>query len=352
MKVRPPQYNGKDNIVMILVILPFSIIVNSITFGSQYFLNWKMFLLGTGITFLATSIDFMLCGLIAISLKKRFPYEDQLLLRLCFMIFTFLLISGLFLYSLFRGYEQVNFFNYRFDENGFVWSYYTLGIFNIFLTFLMEGIARYNDWKLNGQETERLQEAYKQTQLNGLRSQVNPHFLFNSLNSLSGLIQEDEEKAEKFLDEMSKVYRYMLRNDEEQLVALATELSFVRSYMYLLKARYGDGLHIHLTVKEADLDKLLAPLSLQVIIENSFSLNIVSKSNPLTIAITSDEEGLLVTNNIQPKMVTGVLDFEAGLDNLVKKYELLNMPVTVKDNCGRHRQVHIPLFNPKKEAVQ
>lgn len=351
MKVRPPQYNGKDNIVMILVILPFSIIVNSIIFGSQYFSDWKMFSLATVITFLATSVDFMLCGFIAVSLKKRFPYESQLLLRLCFMIFTFLLISGLFLYSLFRGYELIHFFNYRFNENGFVWSYYTLGIFNIFLTFLMEGIARYNDWKLNGQETERLQEAYKQTQLNGLRSQVNPHFLFNSLNSLSGLIQEDEEKAEKFLDEMSKVYRYMLRNDDEQLVPLKTELSFVRSYMYLLKARYGEGLHIYLDIKDADLDKLLAPLTLQVIIENSFSLNIISKSNPLTISVVSDKGSLTVKNNIQPKMVTDALDFESGLDNLVKKYGLLNMPVTVEDNCGKHRQVHIPLFNPKKEAA-
>jgi two-component system, LytTR family, sensor kinase len=351
MKVRPPQYNGKDNIIMILVILPFSIIVNSIIFGSRYFSNGKMFLCATVITFLAASVDFMLCGFIAVSFKKRFPYESQLLLRLSFMIFTFLLISGLFLYSLFRGYELVSFFNYHFNENGFAWSYYTLGIFNIFLTFLMEGIARYNDWKLNGQETERLQEAYKQTQLNGLRSQVNPHFLFNSLNSLSGLIQEDEEKAEKFLDEMSKVYRYMLRNDNEQLVPLTTELSFVRSYMYVLKARYGDGLHICLDIKEADLGKLLAPLTLQVIIENSFSLNIVSKSNPLTIHITSDGSKLAVKNNIQPKMVTDIVDFESGLDNLVKKYELLNMPVTVEDQCGRNRQVYIPLFNAKKEAV-
>lgn len=350
MKLQPPQYNGKDNLVMMLVIAPFSIIVNSIIFGGQYFLNWKMFVFATLITFVATSIDFMVCGFIAVSLKKRFPDEERLLLRLSLMIFTFLLISGLFLYSLFRGYEMTGFFNYHFNESSFVWSYYTLGIFNIFLTFLMEGIARYKDWKQNWEETERLNEVYKQTQLNGLKSQVNPHFLFNSLNSLSGLIQEDEAKAEKFLDEMSKVYRYMLRNDDEQLVTLSTETAFVRCYMYVLNTRYGSGLQIKLDIKERSLDKLLAPLTLQVIIENAFSLNIVSKSTPLQIYISNDDNMLTVRNSIRPKIVTDALDFEAGLDNLIKKYELLNMPVTVTDNIDGFRVIQIPLIKLKEEV--
>ncbi|HOZ79116.1 MAG TPA: histidine kinase [Ferruginibacter sp.] len=350
MKVKTPQYNGKDNVVMTLVVIPFTIIINSIILGSQYFFNWKIFLLATVITFIATCIDFMLCGFIAVALKKRFPEESRLFLRLSLMIFTFLLISGLFLYSLFHGFELIDLFNYRFDENAFTWSYYALGISNIFITFLMEGIARYKDWKQNWMETERLNEVYKQTQLNGLKSQVNPHFLFNSLNSLSGLIQDDEEKAEKFLDEMSKVYRYMLRNDNEQLVSLATELSFVRSYVYVLNTRYGSGLQISIDIKESSLDKLLAPLTLQVVIENSFSLNIVSKSTPLHIHISGDDNRLVIENNIQPKTITDALDFEAGLDNLIRKYELLNMPVSVNDNSAQ-RVIYIPLFKQKEEVA-
>jgi two-component system, LytTR family, sensor kinase len=350
MKVQTPQYNGKDNLVMTLVVIPFTIIINIIILGSQYFTNMKIFILASVITFVATCIDFMLCGFIAVVLKKRFPEESRLFLRLALMIFTYLLISGLFLYSLFHGYELIALFNYRFNENAFVWSYYALGIFNIFITFLMEGIARYKDWKHNWKETERLNEVYKQTQLNGLKSQVNPHFLFNSLNSLSGLIQEDEEKAEKFLDEMSKVYRYMLRNDEEQLVSLATELAFVRSYVYVLNTRYGTGLKISIDIKENSLEKLLAPLTLQVVIENTFSLNIVSKSAPLTIHISGEEDRLLIKNNIQPKTVTDALDFESGLDNLIKKYELLNMPVTVNDKVTE-RVISIPFIKQKKEVA-
>jgi two-component system LytT family sensor kinase len=91
----------------------------------------------------------------------------------------------------------------------------------------MEGIARFQRWKDSQNESEKLGAAYKQSQLNALRSQVNPHFLFNSLNTLSSLIEEDEEKAETFLNEMSKVYNYMLRSDNEQLVPLQYELKFL-----------------------------------------------------------------------------------------------------------------------------
>ncbi|HRH61509.1 MAG TPA: histidine kinase, partial [Chitinophagaceae bacterium] len=343
MKIQLPAYNGKDNYVMIVAMPLFGMVINSIIFGADYFTNWQLFLLATIISSVAGGIDFILCGFVAVTLKQRFPEEHQLLKRLSLMIFTFLIISGLFLYSLFRGYELIHFFNYRFNEAGFVWSYFALGILNIFLTFLMEGIARFKDWEANWLETEKLKAVYKQSQLHGLKSQVNPHFLFNSLNSLSCLIQEDEEEAEKFLDEMSKVYRYLLHDDEEHLVPLEAELKFIDSYMHLLSARYGGGLQLQLRIDEADKLKLLPPLTLQVIIENIFTQNIISKTQPLVIEIASNDNGSIeVKNNIQPKAITDALDFDAGLDNLVKKYELLNQPLIVDDTNERQRIITIP----------
>jgi len=97
-----------------------------------------------------------------------------------------------------------------------------------------------------------------QSQLLGLKSQINPHFLFNSLNSLSSLINEDEQEAEVFLDEMSKVYRYLLRSNDEELVTLQTELDFIRSYFYLLKTRLGRALELRINVPEEALEKNLA----------------------------------------------------------------------------------------------
>ena len=186
----------------------------------------------------------------------------------------------------------------------------------------------------------------------GLKSQINPHVLFNSLNSLSGLIQEDTAEAERFLDEMSKVYRYMLRNEEESLVTLQTEIQFIQSYFALLKARYNEGIELDTDLDAADLQQLLPPLSLQVILENAIFQNRIAKDSPLKLRISSARgRALVVTNNIQRKVVTEPMDYEAGLDNLVKKYQLLNQPpVEIREEEGE-RRVRLPLMPDKEEVT-
>ncbi|MCM4151117.1 hypothetical protein DHD05_05885 [Arenibacter sp. N53] len=352
MKIRLPQYNSLDNQVMLLVSPIFAFLLNCINFGSQYFSSPGYFLFATIVSFVWFCLDFVSCGAIAVIFKKRFPLETEVPKRLSLMIIIFLITTGLFLGALFNIFESIPYFNYRFNENAFAWSYLALGIMNIFLTFLMEGISRYEEWQKNQKETDRLNQAYKQSQLQGLKSQVNPHFLFNSLNCLSCLIQEDEERAEKFLDEMSKVYRYMLRNDDEPLVSVQTELKFVDSYRHLLKARFGDGLQLNIDVADADKIKLLAPLTLQVIIENSFAKNKLCKSEPLSISIRSKGIGILeIENNIQPKLITDSMDFEADLDNLINKYELFARPISIDKTSDTNRVIKIPLINEKMELT-
>jgi LytS/YehU family sensor histidine kinase len=212
----------------------------------------------------------------------------------------------------------------------------------------MECIYRYEKWKENLKETEAIKKTFSQSQLMGLKSQVNPHFLFNSLNSLSSLIAEDEKEAEMFLNEMSKVYRYMLRGDDEQLVPLQTELKFISSYTYLLGMRYGQSLQVHTAINETDLQKLVAPLSLQVLIENAFTQNTMSKAKPLLITICSKGNNeIMVQNNRQPKILSKNIDLEIELDNLVTKYRLLNASKVVIQDNEQQRNVFIPLIeNP------
>jgi sensor histidine kinase YesM len=329
----------------------FAIVLNSLILGKQYFTSIKVFAAATAIGTVAACIEFVLCGQVAVILKDRFPLQQQLFKRLCFMILTFLLLSGLYLFCLFRLYEAISFLNYQLNESVFAWSYFALGILNVFLTFLMEGIATYEEWKKNRAENEKLHHAFKQSRLLGLKSQVNPHFLFNSLNSLSSLIQDDEKKAEKFLDEMSKVYRYMLRTDEEQLVTLDTELKFIDSYMHLLRARYGEGLQLKLIISEEDRNGYLPPLSLQAIIENAFSLNTISKQNPLLISIQSGLSGVInISNNVQPKMITEAMDYEAALDNLVNKYKLLGDANVIIEEDSLQRIIRLPLITKREEV--
>jgi two-component system, LytTR family, sensor kinase len=346
-----PQYNGKDNKIMLAIVPAGAFAINSIVFGSQYFSGFVFFLSATLASTVTLGFFFITCGAVAVLIKNRFPAERQAMQRLSLMILTFLIMSGLFLYALFSGYASVSFFKYHFDEQRFAWAYFALGIVNIFLTLLMEGIARYQEWEAGWQETAKLNEAIKKSQLDGLKSQVNPHFLFNSLNTLSSLIQEDETKAERFLDEMSKVYRYMLR-DDVQWVTLDAELKFLRSYLHLLHARFGEGLQVEVQVPEPTRQQGIAPRTLQVLIENAFSQNTIGKNQPLRIELSINAKGdLIVRNNVQPKKNLGVADPELSLDHLIAKYKLLKYPIVVDDSEPGFRSVCIPLIFQETNAL-
>ena len=352
MQIKLPSYTTRDYAVLAIILLPISLIINSIVLGGSYYSDWRIFLLATAIGSAAFAVNFTLCGGWAVLMKNRFPHEKQIGIRLTFMILVFIVITGLFLYLLFKGYEQVDLFNYTFNENMFLLAYIGMAIVNVFITLMMEGVDRYERWKESLKETEELQKVFRQSQLQGLKSQLNPHFLFNSLNSLSSLISEDEEQAERFLNDMSKVYRYMLRNDEEQMVSLETELQFIDSYLYLLKARYGDGLQLTVDVSDEARQTMLPPLSLQVLIENAFTQNSMSKAAPLKICITSeDNKWIVVRNNLQPKVVADTVDVEAGLDNLINRYQLINhSEVVITDEPGE-RIIRLPLICKTEEVV-
>jgi sensor histidine kinase YesM len=337
--------------IMLWTMTPFSILLNIIIFGREYFSSGRIFLIATTCTFLIMIAIFILYGQIAVTCRQRLPGDDNFLKRTIILISLFLTISALIIFGIYQLYHWIGLLGDSKEETNFTWAYITTGILNIFLTFLNEGIYRFENWKANLKETEELKIAYKQGQLTGLKSQVNPHFLFNSLNSLSGLIQEDTEKAEIFLNEMSKVYRYLLRNDEEQLVTLATEIQFLFSYYSLLKARYGEGIEMKVNIREADKEKMLPPLSLQVVLENALCQNSTSKTAPLRISINSrDENNLAVINNIQRKIFTEATDADACLDNLVKRCGLLcRQPVEIHES-GNERTIILPLITKTAEV--
>src|ERR1700750_1139696 len=157
MKLKLPYYSSRDYLVLGLVLLPVTVIINSVVFGLRYFSSLWLFLFATILTGIAFAGYFVLCGKVAVMLKKRFPAEEQTSLKLTLMISSFLIMTGLYLLLLFRGYEMLPYFDYRFNEHNFVWAYIGLGIVNIFLTFLFEGIARFESWKANLHETEQLQ---------------------------------------------------------------------------------------------------------------------------------------------------------------------------------------------------
>lgn len=163
--------------------------------------------------------------------------------------------------------------------------------------------------------------------MRALQAQLSPHFLFNSLNTLSALIADDPPKAERFVDELSSVYRYLLQANDQDLTPLATELKFINSYYHLLKTRYGQGIALQVATDDASDACLLPPLTLQLLVENAVKHNVVSPSHPLLIRISSNgTSGLIVRNNLQRKPVNRLTSTQKGLQNINMKYRLLNQP--------------------------
>lgn len=329
--------------------LPLAVVLNLLLYGRRYVSEPFLFIAATLLTFTLLAGYFLLCHKIANTLRYRFPSESQNNFRIGLSIAIFFVLSFLSLTIIFRGYAFFHFFSYHFHDGAFAKAFASMVVVNIFLTFLMEGVSRFQHYRVATQQTEQLKKAYMQSQLLGLKSQMNPHFLFNSLNSLSSLIQDDPEEAEIFLDEMSKVYRYLLRNADDYLVPLETELAFIQSYVYLLKARHGDALEVKTEILSGLKTYLLPPLTLQMIVENVITQNTISKNEPLRIVIRSTPRSLTVTNAVQSKLHMGQ-DRDAGLENISSKFRLLSQKGLTIETSETERIIYLPLIQ-KEEAA-
>jgi sensor histidine kinase YesM len=195
-------------------------------------------------------------------------------------------------------------------------------VVNILVMAIMEGWNYFNESRQAKQKAETLQEELAQIKFEVLKSQINPHFMFNSLNVLSGLINKDTRKAQQFIDEFSHIYRYVLETIEQPVTTLGKELDFMRSYLFLQQIRYGKNLTFSVNIPSEFLRFVLPPLSLQVVLENAIKHNIVNELKPLGIEIYNDKNVLVVKNNIQPKISSG-MSTGLGLKNLVKRYTLI-----------------------------
>lgn len=262
-----PRFHSKDFTVLAGSMLPMCILINYFLYGNAYFNSAGQFFITTAVSFIYLGAAFLTYGFVAIFLRNRFPDDCDNFKRLAICLSIFFLMSAVCISLLLLAYDYVHFYGYEYIENDFTKSFITLVIVNISLTFLNEGIYRFEKFKVITTETEQLKKEYMHSQLLGLKSQMNPHFLFNSLNSLSSLIHENADRAEEFLDHMSKVYRYLLRNNEEKLVSIETELNFIRSYYFLLKARHEEALDLRIQVSPEFKQLWIPPLTLQMILK-------------------------------------------------------------------------------------
>ena len=184
------------------------------------------------------------------------------------------------------------------------------------------GLFLLEKWRFSLAELERFKKENAEFQFESLRAQVNPHFLFNSLNTLSSLVYESREKAEAFIRELSDVYRYILENRGNELVEFGKELEVARSYIYLVHLRFEENLNINVDVDESYYNQLIAPLTLQLLIENAVKHNIISQRKPLMVNVFIENQHVVVKNNLQRK-TSKEYSSQLGLKNIRSRYSFL-----------------------------
>ena len=229
-----------------------------------------------------------------------------------------------------------------------------MSIAGLTVTFLVLGIYETASFYFLLQkeqlEKERLVRENVQGQLEGLKNQVNPHFFFNSLNTLAYLIPEAPAKAENFVQKLSTAYRYILEIRDRETVTVEEELDFLDAYTCLLNERFGDNLQIDINVPAHLLQMGIVPLALQMLFENAIKHNVVSAQSPLTISVSVEKgDQLVVRNNLQRKQQV-MASTKVGLENIKRRYRLLSAQEVEVFATQQSFIVILPLL--KKEALK
>jgi LytS/YehU family sensor histidine kinase len=311
--------------------------------GGVYFAGLINFTVASMVTLVFLFAVWVIQGMIGNKMVQLYPSHRQTLKRVTVFTSINLGLVAVLVTFLCWLYGYFHILGFEFTWGVWLRCLIASAVVTIVNQAIYETESSFRRIRVSQLESEQLKKEQLQTQFDSLKEQVNPHFLFNSLNSLSSLIATDPEKAEEFVEEMSRVYRYLLRSNEEQLTTVQKEIEFISSYNLLLKTRFGEGFRPEVSIAEQYYDRLLPPMTLQLLIENAVKHNIVDPDMPLTVKVFTKEGKLIVSNNLQKKN-KAVVSNKVGLSNIIAKYRLLNYPdIEVSETADEFRVV-LPLI--------
>lgn len=317
---------GFDDRLLLLMGIPMlSFLIPVLLFGASlengfqdYWLKWLFSAIYTAAYWLA-------CRKVFIYFRLKYPRAEETMRRLLYtwlcLILAFFLIN--LVLDLFCGpllEQSIPKISTLMIHTG---SFLLLAL----VSTIYESIYLYANWRRSLIEAEKLRREQVESQLQGLKNQVNPHFLFNSLNTLAYLIPEDAERAVQFVQKLSRSYRYILETQDKKLVSLEEEMSFLQAYIFLLQERFGDNIRVSLAIPQEAKSLRLPPLAMQMLFENAIKHNIISQEQPLNIKVSVEGQNLKVENALQRKQQlfasTGI-----GLENIRSRYRYFtDLPV-------------------------
>jgi two-component system, LytTR family, sensor kinase len=335
-----------DGLLMAVGIPVLSFVVPVVFMGCRFnkppLLTWEKY----AATLLITIIIWLGNRYIMIYCRKKYPQFNDVRKRLIFqslIMLVFTVTANILLGQVTEGiYAKDG--GVRDMTDLLIHSNSAVIFCTIMIIAIYESIYFMHELRHSVEETENLKRENLSAQLNALRTQVNPHFLFNNLNTLSSLIPENPKHAVDFVQQLSKVYRHILEVKDEKCILLKDELEVLNAYTFLLKTRFDKNLEVNINIPQEKMQKKIVPLSLQILMENAIKHNIVSAEKPLQINVFAENGSLVVSNNLQIKNQinesTGI-----GLDNIRNRYRLISeKPVKVTEN-ETNFTVSIPLID-------
>ena len=253
-----------------------------------------------------------------------------------------------------RIFTEVFIFGESFETfiAGESWAGYSFGLWiTLTIVSFFYVVYFYNQYQKNKIKEQKVIAGAASAKFDALKNQLDPHFLFNSLNVLTSLIEENPDNAQRFTTSLSKVYRYVLEQKNKELVTVDEELDFARTYMSLLKMRFEDSIIFEIPDKASNPESKVVPLSLQLLLENAVKHNMVTTSKPLHIKIYEDGNHLVVMNNLQPKQIvkksSGV-----GLENIKQRYKLLSERKVYINQREKDFAVAIPMLTKQVSIMR
>jgi two-component system LytT family sensor kinase len=274
-------------------------------------------------------------------LDKNYPFERSIRNRIILQLFLGSLVGVFLRFLLFLFGEP--YLPFKVDELLLTatWIIYIFGTIGINLGFFTAYFIR--RWKDSIILAERLEKEKSFVQFDNLKNQLNPHFLFNALTSLNSLIFENPVLASQFVQQLSKVYRYVLQNKDKNSVSLQTEYDFIKNYTSLLETRFQDAVSIEISFEDEVRERALVPVTLQILIENALKHNIADRDKPLKIEIFTMSDYLIVSNNLQLRKLVDTSN-KQGLENLKSLYSFLTDKPVIIEHTDTRFAVKIPLL--------
>ncbi len=334
--------------------ISFSIAAANFIFFSpnKTFMSFLVNLLTAGIYTFTFSVG---NGLINDFLTRKYSWVEETTKRAILGILATVIVNTILvlacnylIYVVLPGSNSADFFK---GKMGFI-HWFTLNI-ALLISAILHAKSFIEEWKKSTRKEvveQKLIAKSANAQFETLKNQLDPHFLFNSLNVLSALIDENPNQAQDFTVSMSKIYRYVLEQKDKELVTVEEEIDFAKTYCELLETRFEDSVKFEFNIAEEDLKNYVVPLSLQLLLENCIKHNFATSQKPLVVKIYSEKGFLLIENNLQAraqvKESAGI-----GLSNIVQRYSLLTKQNVFIEKSTEFFRVKIPVLTQKIKAM-